>query len=471
MSAKFTKKIFREYDIRGVFGTDYDAAFASLLGRAWATYLRENAKPAKGRERFRVAVGRDARPSGTELAPRMIEALNQEGVDVIDIGVVPTPVVYFSTFNLDVDGAVSITGSHNPSEYNGFKIGVGTSTLHGEQIQELFAICQKISQSHPPASAVKGTTTKQDIVAAYQKDLLGRVKLDRPLTVVVDAGNGAACVTAPKLLEDLGCKIIPLYCDLDGTFPNHHPDPTVIENLKDMQDAVIKHKADIGIAYDGDADRIGAVDEKGRPIFGDELMVLFAREILTRKPGATIISEVKSSHRLYNDIRKHGGNPIMWKTGHSLIKAKMKEAHAELAGEMSGHIFFADRYYGFDDAVYASLRLLEIVAKQRKTISALLADLPPSVSTPEIRIDCEDEIKFEVVNRVKNLLSQRYKAIDIDGVRIETSKGWGLLRASNTQPVVVMRFEAESKEDLASIRKVVEDAFNAEKKAVQQAKH
>lgn len=463
----FSKKIFREYDIRGVYGKDYTTDFAGVLGTAVAMYFLENVKPANGRSKYRFAVGRDVRPSGEELAPRYIKALADQGFEVIDLGVVPTPLVYFSAFNLDVDGAVSITGSHNPSEYNGFKTCVGKGTLHGSTIQDLYAICERVKKDPPKAADVKGGVTKHDIIPAYLEDVKKRVKLSRKLKVVVDAGNATASEIAPKLLSELGCEVIPLFCEVDGSFPNHHPDPTVVENLEDLQKAVAKHKADIGIAYDGDSDRIGAVDEKGRPIFGDELLVLYAREILARKPGATIISEVKSSHRLYNDIKKRGGRGIMWKTGHSLIKSKMKEEHAELAGEMSGHVFFADRYYGYDDAIYASVRLLEIVANQNGPVSGLLADLPPSINTPEIRVDCEDEIKFEVVKSVHKQLAGRFKVIDIDGVRIETPQGWGLLRASNTQPVVVMRFEAESEKDLASIRKTVEDAFETAKKEVQ----
>lgn len=465
----FSRKIFREYDIRGVYGSDFTADFATLLARSVAQYFRENVKIGEGRSKYRFAVGRDVRPSGAELAPRYIQALVDEGFDVIDLGTVPTPLVYFSTFALDVDGAVSITGSHNPSEYNGFKTCVGKGTLHGDAIQKLLQIAERLSKETKTPTGPKGTVTKEDLVPRYQQDVKGRVKLARKLKVVVDSGNATGCLVAPKLLEDLGCEVIPLFCEVDGTFPNHHPDPTVLENLEDLQEAVLKHKADIGIAYDGDSDRIGAVDEKARPIYGDELLVLYAREILARKPGATIISEVKSSTRLYDDIVKHGGRPVMWKTGHSLIKSKMKEEHAELAGEMSGHVFFADRYYGYDDAIYASVRLLEILAAQQKPMSTLLADLPPALNTPEIRVDCDDEIKFDVVHRVKTELGKQFKTIDIDGVRIETPKGWGLLRASNTQPVIVMRFEAQTESDLNAIRKTVEDAFESAKKEIQKA--
>lgn len=461
----YSNKIFREYDIRGVYGKDYDAEFAALLGRAVAAYYRANVKPAKGRKTYRISIGRDARLSGNEIAPKLMQTLTQEGFDVYDIGVVPTPVVYFSTFHLDVDGAIAVTGSHNPPEYNGFKVGIGTTTLHGEQIQVLSKLCGELKTT-PAPTGTAGKIQPYNILLPYHEDLIKRVKLGRKLTVVLDAGNGPGGLTAPKLVEAMGCKVIPLFCELDGRFPNHHPDPTVLENLKDLQKAVIANKADIGIAFDGDADRIGAVDETGRPLFGDELMVLYAREILTRKPGSTIISEVKSSGRLYKDIEKHGGRALMWKTGHSLIKAKMKQEHAELAGEMSGHMFFADRYYGYDDAVYAAIRLIELVSQQSKPLSQLL-QLPPSVNTPEIRVDCPDEIKFEVVRRVHDELSRKFEVISVDGVRIETPTGWGLLRASNTQPVVVMRFEAQTETQLSSLQRTVEDAFKAATKAVQ----
>lgn len=458
----FEKKIFREYDIRGVFEKDFDSDFPTVLGHSLVDYLDRVTKPAHGR-RFVIAVGYDCRPSGEILAPRFIKALLASQCDVIELGVVPTPLVYFASKKLPVDAAVSITGSHNPSEYNGFKVCVGNGTLHGDEIQKLYGICQRLAKQ-PPLRLEKGSLTKHDIIVPYQEYVTGNIHLDRPLRVVVDAGNGTAAVVAPKLLKSLGCKVIPLFCDLDGRFPNHHPDPTVMENLEDLRKEVLKNKADLGIAYDGDADRIGAIDEKGRVLFGDELMVLYSREILARKPGATIISEVKCSSRLFDDIEKHGGKAIMWKTGHSLIKAKMKEETAELAGEMSGHMFFADRYFGYDDAIYASVRLLELLSKQERPLSALLADVPPAVSTPEIRIDCDDEIKFQVVKRVREMLSKKHKTIDIDGVRIETPTGWGLLRASNTQPVVVMRFEAKSKGELSKIQELIEQAFAEAKK-------
>lgn len=456
---KFTDSIFREYDIRGIFNKDYDSEFAGLLARAFAEFVRVRSKrPANNRTRFRIAVGRDVRLSGSELSSLFIENLIREGFDVLDLKQCPTPLVYFSLFEYDVDGAVCITGSHNPAEYNGFKICVGKDTLHGSDIQELKRLSKEL-QNASTKSVPRGDISTCNVIADYQKFIAARFQFNRKLKVVVDAGNACGGLVAPKLLKELGCEVIELFCDIDGRFPNHHPDPTVEENLEHLKKAVLQHKADVGIAYDGDADRIGAVDENGKTIWGDELMVLYSREILARKPGSKIIGEVKCSHRLYQDIAKRGGQPLMWKTGHSLIKSKMKSEKAELAGEMSGHIFFADRYLGYDDAIYASVRLIEILVNSKMPLSNLLSDLPPTVNTPELRVDCPDDVKFKVVAQVKSDLSHRFKTIDIDGVRIETDRGWGLLRASNTQPVVVMRFEAQTKDELASLRKTVETAF------------
>ena len=454
--------IFREYDIRGIYGKDYDPDFASALAKALCQFVKEKSRiPGNGRPRFRLAVGRDVRHSGVELSKRFISSLIESGFDVIDLNVAPTPLVYFSLFEYDIDGAVCITGSHNPAEYNGFKICVGRDTLHGSDIQRLKQLIQSTSaiesKSHNAQSQCVVTT--KDVISDYKKFMQDRFRFRKNLKVVVDAGNACAGLVAPALLKSLGCEVIELYCDIDGRFPNHHPDPTVESNLKDLKKAVLEHRADVGIAYDGDADRIGAVDEKGRTIFGDELMVLYSREILKRKPGSKIIGEVKCSHRLYQDIAKNGGQPLMWKTGHSLIKSKMKSEKAELAGEMSGHIFFADRYLGYDDAIYASIRLIEIMEMTQHPLSALLGDLPQTVSTPELRVDCPDDLKFQIVDQVKSVLSQQFKTIDIDGVRIETERGWGLLRASNTQPVVVMRFEAQTEKELQDLRTTVESAF------------
>ena len=438
--------IFREYDIRGIAGRDLSAEFARRLGFAYGIFVaRQLKKPLAG---MRISVGRDCRLSSDEYAAAMIESLRSCGVQVLDLGTCPTPLTYFSVFHLGLDGGIMITGSHNPGDYNGFKICVGKETLHGHDIQVLRQLIESLER---PAEA-QGSVEKFEVIPAYQDHLVTHARKVRPLKVVLDSGNGTASTVAPRLFERLGATVIPLFCELDGRFPNHHPDPTVPANLKDLVAAVKSNQADFGVAFDGDSDRIGLVDETGRIIYGDELMVLLSREVLREHPGATIISEVKSSHRLYSDIASHGGKPLMWKTGHSLIKSKMKETGAALAGEMSGHIFFADRYFGYDDAIYAALRVYEIAGNHKGRLSELLSDLPPSVSTPEIRVDCIEEKKFALVDAAKKLLSPGRKVTDIDGVRIDFGDGWGLIRASNTQPVLVLRFEAPSQSRLDEIR-------------------
>ncbi|MCG3775297.1 MAG: Phosphomannomutase/phosphoglucomutase [Nitrospira sp.] len=391
---------------------------------------------------------------------------------MVDIGICPSPLVYFSLFQLPIDGGIMITGSHNAAEYNGLKICIGKEAIHGEEIQALRAVMETgvfVSGA--------GTLSAHPIIPdylAYLKKSFAHVNAKR-LHVVIDCGNGVAALVAQQALELLGCRVTGLYCDLDGRFPNHHPDPTVLENLDDLIQAVKEHKADAGIGYDGDADRIGTIDEQGNVLWGDRLMVVYARDILAAKPGSTIISEVKSSQSLYDDIAKHGGRPIMWKTGHSLIKAKMKIEQAVLAGEMSGHMFFADRYFGYDDAIYASCRLVEILAKTPQPLSALVADLPKTSVTPEIRVDVSDTVKFTLVRQVQDRLALCLKTreplgpsksvlrdvITIDGVRAIFDDGWGLIRASNTQPALVLRFEATSPERLAAIRAVIEGELRA----------
>jgi phosphomannomutase/phosphoglucomutase len=363
---------------------------------------------------------------------------------------------YFSIFDQSLDGGIMVTGSHNPAEYNGFKISLGKSTLHGADIQELRRLIE--SAERPPLAA--GAVEKLEIIPRYVDHLVASARPLKPLRVVLDAGNGTASTVAPRLFERLGADVRALYCTLDGRFPNHHPDPTVPANLAALVRAVRESGAHFGVAFDGDSDRIGLVDETGRIIFGDELMVLLSRDVLRERPGATIISEVKSSNRLYDDIARRGGKPIMWKTGHSLIKAKMKETGAALAGEMSGHIFFADRYFGYDDAIYAALRVFEIASAHSGPLSTLLTDLPPSVSTPEIRVDCEEDKKFALVSAAKALLSPGRKTTDIDGVRVDFGDGWGLIRASNTQPVLVLRFEAPTPARLEEIRDLFMDALS-----------
>ncbi|HSF59376.1 MAG TPA: phosphomannomutase/phosphoglucomutase [Candidatus Binatia bacterium] len=438
--------IFREYDIRGLAERDFDEAFALLLGKVHGTIIG-------GRGGTRVTVGRDCRATSDCYAQAVIAGLASTGLQVYDIGVCPTPLLYFSLFHLDVDGGIQVTASHNPSAYNGFKLCVGKETIYGQQIQEVRA---KMEQNHFQEKA-GGKIERYEIVAPYQRYLLQDVpKLKRPLRVVVDAGSGVGGPVAPPLFRQLGCTVWEIACTPDGRFPIHHPDPTVPENLELLIGKVRREKADLGIAYDGDADRIGAVDEKGNILWGDELLMLFARDVLQRNPKAVIISEVKCSQRLYDDIAKRGGTAIMWKAGHSLLKAKMKEAHALLAGEMSGHMFFKERYLGYDDAIYASLRLLEILANSEGPLSVLLSDLPKSVSTPEIRVDCPDDRKFVIAEKATEYFRQHYDIIDVDGVRIQFPEGWGLIRASNTQPALVLRFEARSASKLEEYRGIVE---------------
>lgn len=440
--------IFREYDIRGVAERDLNPEFARRLGNAYVDLASEML----GKKNLTIAVGRDCRLTGEAYASALMQGLSEKGVNVVSLGLVTTPMTYFSIHRLSLDGAIMVTGSHNPPEYNGFKICVGKGTLFGKDIQLLRELMEK-----PTNPKVEAKETKQvDIFPAYLDFVGSNVRLGKRLKVVVDAGNGAASNFAPELYRKLGCEVIELFCTPDGRFPNHEADPTVEKNLRDVIAAVKEHNADLGIAFDGDADRIGVVNEKGEILWGDELMVLFSREVLKKNPGATIISEVKSSHRLYNDIKAHGGNGIMWKTGHSLIKSKMKETGALLAGEMSGHIFFADRFFGFDDAIYAGARLLETLSNTDSRLSELLHDLPKSVNTPEIRVDCEDEKKWQIVESIRNSFKGKYETTEIDGIRVEFGDGWGLVRASNTQPVIVMRFEAQSSARLNEIRNLIE---------------
>jgi len=439
--------IFREYDIRGLAEQDFDKEFALLLGKVHGTSVME----AGGR---RVAVGRDCRATSDEYAEAVIAGMTSTGLEVFDVGVCPTPLLYFSLFHLDLDGGIQITASHNPSEYNGFKICLGKDTLYGEQIQKIRARMER--QDFCESSG--GMTQRYDILSPYTRHLLSDVaQLARPLKIVIDAGSGVGGPVGPPIFRKLGCEVFEIACIPDGTFPVHHPDPTVPENLAMLIERVRREGADLGIAYDGDADRIGAVDETGKILWGDELLVLFSRDVLRRNPNAVIISEVKCSQRLYDDIAKNGGRPIMWKAGHSLLKAKMKETGALLAGEMSGHMFFKERYFGFDDAIYASLRLLEIVAKSGKPLSSLLADLPKSVSTPEIRVDCADEKKFAIAAKATDYFRQHFDLIDVDGARVRFADGWGLIRASNTQPALVLRFEASSQEKLDEYRALIEN--------------
>jgi phosphomannomutase/phosphoglucomutase len=439
--------IFRQYDIRGIVGKDLTEEAARAIGCAYATYLSSHGRTGP------VAVGRDNRPSGPMLRNALMAGLTESGADVIDIGVVPTPVLYWSLHHLPVAGGIQITGSHNPPEYNGFKLSIGTTSLHGEEIQALYDIIRR-------GTFTRGTGTVHDeaVLGRYTQDIVDRVgRLSRPLDVVMDCGNGVGSLVAPELFRLLGATLTNLYCESDGTFPNHHPDPTVVENLHDIIATVTKMHADIGIAFDGDADRLGVIDEHGTIIWGDYLLILYARDVLARTgKGQSIIFDVKCSQALPEAITRAGGKPVMWKTGHSLIKDKMRELHAPIAGEMSGHMFFSEGFYGHDDALYGAARLLRIVADSGKSVSELLADVPTYVSTPELRVDVPEEIKFQVVDNAVRHFKTKYEVVDVDGARVLFGDGWGLLRASNTQPVLVMRFEARTPERLRAIREEFE---------------
>jgi phosphomannomutase / phosphoglucomutase len=446
--------IFREYDIRGVADIELLSPDVEQLGRGLGTYLRRASGGAQ------VNVGRDCRLSSTRLRDALVQGLLAAGCNVTDIGTVPTPVLYHSAQNLNAHGAIMITGSHNPSEYNGFKSVCGASTLHGEAIQEVRRIIERAD-----FETGAGQPASTDAVTPYVNEIAAQFKLDRRIKVVADAGNGTAGPVIHRIFERINVDATELFFEMDGHFPNHHPDPTVPENLARLIAKVRETGADLGLAFDGDSDRIGAVDEHGNVIYGDLLLLIYAREILQRKPGATFIGEVKCSRVMYDQIAKLGGNGIMYKTGHSLIKAKMQEEHAALAGEMSGHMFFADRYRGYDDALYAACRLIEIVAKSGQPLSAQLAGVPKMVSTPEIRVDCPDDLKFDLVQRVAQDFKSRYQTIDIDGVRVIFPDGWGLLRASNTQPVLVMRFEAANEHLLKQYQSEVEQVLDAARAA------
>src|SRR4051812_24308120 len=439
--------IFRQYDIRGVVGKDLTVEAARAIGMAYAANLEEH------NVRGTIVVGRDNRPSGTSLRDALVDGLTSTGVDVVDVGIIPTPLNYWALNHLRVIGGIQITGSHNPPEYNGFKLSMGTASLHGDDIQRLYALIQK-----PVAGAKKGSVRSEDVIDRYIDDIVARTgPLPADMGIVYDCGNGAGALVAPKLFERLGVMGRGLFCESDGTFPNHHPDPTVPENLEDLIAAVRDDGAEIGIAFDGDADRIGVVDANGRIIWGDRILILYARDVLERTGrGQPIIFDVKCSQSLSTAVANAGGSPVMWKTGHSLIKDKMRETNAPIAGEMSGHMFFSEGFYGHDDALYGAARLLRILADAGKTVEEMLADVPDFVSTPELRIDVPEELKFGLVERAVKHFRSIHDVIDVDGVRVLFGDGWGLIRASNTQPVIVARYEAANEERLAAIRAEME---------------
>lgn len=442
--------IFREYDIRGVADRDMPDDFVRDLGLAIGTFQKR--KGAK-----RIVLSRDCRMSSPRLHAALREGLLATGLSLIDIGVGPTPMMYFAVFQLETDGGVQITGSHNPTQDNGFKIMSGRGTLSGDDIRQLRTMVEQRDFDRAPG----GQAESMDMIPLYASFIKGNIRLARTdIRFAIDAGNGAGGPTALAAMNAVGLSPDALLCDMNGRFPVHHPDPSLPENVAMLVDRVRSRNHELGIAYDGDADRIGVVDNKGGILWGDKLMILFSRALLRDRPGAAILGEVKCSQTLYDDIAKHGGRPILWKTGHSLIKKKMKEEHALLAGEMSGHMFFADRFFGFDDAVYASLRLLEIVAMDKRPLSEMLADVPVTYATPEIRVDCADEVKFRVVDTVLAHFKRTNEVVDVDGARVKFDGGWGLVRASNTQPVLVLRFEAESQARLDSIRSQVEEVVH-----------
>ncbi|MFT3773735.1 MAG: phosphomannomutase/phosphoglucomutase [Minicystis sp.] len=453
---KIPRHAFREYDIRGIADRDLTDEVARAIGRAFAHTLREadpNVIP-------RVAVGRDGRLSSDRLFAALTGGLCDAGADVVAVGVGPTPLLYFAAHHLGTDGAIMITASHNPAPDNGFKLMRGKASFFGADIQ---ALADRIERDEEPATppARKGSIETVDLEDAYIASVKASCRLDpqKPVRVVVDGGNGAAGPLGVRTLRALGLDPDPLFCEMDGRFPNHHPDPTVVENLEHLRRRVAATGAQLGVAWDGDGDRIGAIDENGDVVWGDKLLILFARAVLREHPGVTVIGEVKSSATLYADIAAHGGRPLMWKTGHSLIKTKMKQENALLAGEMSGHMFFADRWPGFDDAIYATVRLLEIVAGEGKSLRELLADVPATFTTPELRVDCPDAVKFDVVHRVLARYRPTHDVVDIDGARIDFGEGaWGLCRASNTGPILVLRFEARTEARRDEIRREVEEA-------------
>jgi phosphomannomutase/phosphoglucomutase len=449
---KVPTHIFREYDIRGVAERDLSDALARGIGRGFATML------GAGKQQ-RIAVGRDCRLSSDRLFAALTSGLVEGGATVVDVGVGPTPMLYASVHALSTEGGVMITGSHNPGGENGFKMMRGKASFFGSDIQALREVIEKETYAR---SAGSGEVDQVDIHDRYVEMVTGGIRLEKTdLKYVLDAGNGSGGPLGVACMRKLGLSPDTLFCEMDGRFPNHHPDPTVPENLDALIGRVRETGARVGLAYDGDADRLGAVDADGEIVWGDRLMILFSRALLAEKPGAAILGEVKCSQTLYDDIARHGGRPIMWKTGHSLIKAKMKEEGALLAGEMSGHLFFADRYYGFDDAIYASLRLLEILARDGRSLGQMLSDVPRTFATPEIRVDCADAIKFDVVAAVRaHYQGAGLPVVDIDGARVsfgtEKEPAWGLVRASNTGPVLVMRFEATTPERRDAIRAEVE---------------
>lgn len=440
--------IFRAYDIRGLADQDLTDEVVEAIGKAYGTYLCRKGKKT-------VVTGRDVRLSSTRIQSALNRGILSTGMDVIDVGMVPTPVLYFAIVHFQADGGVMVTGSHNPIEFNGLKLSEGLASLYGEQIQALRQMIEKKDFENG-----QGQLIQKEIITSYKSMILEKIQLHRPFKLVIDAGNGTAGSIAPELFEKMGCTVIPLYCEPDGRFPNHLPDPTVMEYIQDLKTKVLETHADLGIGYDGDADRMGIVDGKGRVVFADQILALLSQDVLFRNPGATIVFDVKCSQLLPEVIEKAGGKPLMWKTGHSLLKAKMKEVGAPLAGEMSGHIFFKDGYFGYDDGIYVSFRFVQFLSSQQKPLDQLVDALPQFVSTPEIRVECSDEEKFRIVEELVTLFRKEYPVIDVDGARVLFGDGWGLVRASNTQPILVLRFEAKTPGRLEEIRTIFKEKLS-----------
>ncbi len=443
------KQIFREYDIRGIADEDLTDDVVELIGRAYGTLMM--------RKKYRlISVGRDVRLTSERIQNALMRGILSTGLNVVDVGVVPTPVLYFSIVHLNTDGGVMVTGSHNPIEFNGLKLNEGLASLYGQQIQQLRKVIEE-----KDFEKGKGELHQKEMVMDYKAMLKERIRIEKSFKIVIDAGNGTAGPIAPEVFETFGCKVIRLFCEPDGTFPNHLPDPTVMKYIEDLRRAVVKEKADLGLGYDGDSDRLGVIDEKGRIVFADQLLAILVKEVLSRNRGATIAFDVKCSQMLPEVIEKEGGIPLMWKTGHSLIKKKMREIGAPLAGEMSGHIFYKDGYFGYDDGIYVSFRLVQYLSTQEKKLSELVDALPQYVSTPEIRIDCPDANKFKVIQELTKSFRKEYNIVDIDGVRVNFGDGWGLIRASNTQPILVLRFEAETHNRLDEIRHIFKEKLSS----------
>lgn len=447
--------IFRMYDIRGVADRDLTDEVVYLLGKAYGTYITHHS-PLTTHHSPDIAVARDIRLSSRRIRDALVRGLIDSGMNVTDYEVVPTPLLYFSLFYYKKDGGIMITGSHNPKEYNGFKICKGKETIYGDEIQKLREIIEKGEFTKGKGGSPRGKIiAPENIVEDYISLVKSKIEIKRPKKVILDPGNGIAGPIAKRLFSDFDSLFECIYCEPDGNFPNHLPDPTIPEFMEDLRKKVINNACDFGIGYDGDGDRLGVIDDKGNIIWGDKLLCLYSKEILQTNPGASIIFEVKCSDGLVEYIKAHGGNPLMWKTGHSLIKAKMRETGAPLAGEMSGHMFFADNYYGYDDAIFASLRLLKILSEEERPLSEIVNEIPYYYSTPEIRIDTPDGDKFNIVEKLKSHFKKEYEVIDIDGARIKFKDGWGLVRASNTQPVLVLRFEGKTEKALEEIKSKV----------------